>query len=270
MHVVRGVCGAAVAALLGCGVSVGGFASPANASQLLYNCPCTGSVITSTEEAVETFTVNQTGLAVLDLAAYDNAGGALPSTTRVGLFDDTTDSVAIAATSFSGLGTGAAANTFVLDPVIPSYALISGDTYSVEAFGSTFTMLDSASGNGDVFNNGGYSVTNTPVKGPTGLYLSNIDSNTDAIVQVLGSTTTPSHTGATPSYDRFECDYATNSGAGCTGYNAFAGGSLVIGPVSAAGATPLPGALPLFVTGLGAFGMLGWRRKKKAAALTSA
>jgi hypothetical protein len=27
---------------------------------------------------------------------------------------------------------------------------------------------------------------------------------------------------------------------------------------------PLPGALPLFATGLGALGLLGWRRKKKA------
>jgi hypothetical protein len=29
---------------------------------------------------------------------------------------------------------------------------------------------------------------------------------------------------------------------------------------------PLPGALPLFTTGLGALGLLGWRRKRKAAA----
>ena len=28
---------------------------------------------------------------------------------------------------------------------------------------------------------------------------------------------------------------------------------------------PLPGALPLFATGLGALGLLGWRRKKAAA-----
>ena len=28
---------------------------------------------------------------------------------------------------------------------------------------------------------------------------------------------------------------------------------------------PLPGTLPLFATGLGALGLLGWRRKKTAA-----
>jgi hypothetical protein len=31
--------------------------------------------------------------------------------------------------------------------------------------------------------------------------------------------------------------------------------------------TPLPAALPLFATGLGAIGLLGWRRKRKAQAL---
>jgi len=34
-------------------------------------------------------------------------------------------------------------------------------------------------------------------------------------------------------------------------------------------ATPLPGALPLFATGLGALGFLAWRRKKKAAPLAA-
>ena len=29
---------------------------------------------------------------------------------------------------------------------------------------------------------------------------------------------------------------------------------------------PLPAALPLFATGLGALGLLGWRRKRRAAA----
>jgi hypothetical protein len=36
------------------------------------------------------------------------------------------------------------------------------------------------------------------------------------------------------------------------------------------GATPLPAALPLFVTGLGALGLLGWRRKRKSAAAIAA
>jgi hypothetical protein len=31
-------------------------------------------------------------------------------------------------------------------------------------------------------------------------------------------------------------------------------------------ATPLPATLPLFATGLGALGLLGWRRKRKAQA----
>jgi hypothetical protein len=41
--------------------------------------------------------------------------------------------------------------------------------------------------------------------------------------------------------------------------------------VSGVSATPLPAALPLFATGLGALGLLGWRRRRKnAAALASA
>jgi hypothetical protein len=34
-------------------------------------------------------------------------------------------------------------------------------------------------------------------------------------------------------------------------------------------ATPIPAALPLFATGLGVMGLLGWRRKRKAAALAA-
>jgi hypothetical protein len=32
-------------------------------------------------------------------------------------------------------------------------------------------------------------------------------------------------------------------------------------------ATPLPAALPLFATGLGALGLLGWRKKRKSLAV---
>jgi hypothetical protein len=33
--------------------------------------------------------------------------------------------------------------------------------------------------------------------------------------------------------------------------------------------TPLPATLPLFATGLGALGLLGWRRKRNAAAIAA-
>jgi hypothetical protein len=39
--------------------------------------------------------------------------------------------------------------------------------------------------------------------------------------------------------------------------------SLTLDPV--VGQTPIPGALPLFATGLGALGLMGWRRKRKQA-----
>jgi hypothetical protein len=35
------------------------------------------------------------------------------------------------------------------------------------------------------------------------------------------------------------------------------------------GQVPLPAALPLFATGLGALGLLGWRRKRKGAAIAA-
>jgi len=45
--------------------------------------------------------------------------------------------------------------------------------------------------------------------------------------------------------------------------------SNVSGSVLPIPSTPLPTALPLFASGLGALGVLGWRRKKKATALAA-
>ena len=39
-----------------------------------------------------------------------------------------------------------------------------------------------------------------------------------------------------------------------------------VSPTFTTAATPLPAGLPLFATGLGALGLLGWRRKRKASA----
>jgi hypothetical protein len=54
--------------------------------------------------------------------------------------------------------------------------------------------------------------------------------------------------------------FGTYDGPGCFG----CGGSP--GFEGTAHVIPVPAALPLFVTGLGALGMIGWRRRRKAAA----
>jgi hypothetical protein len=46
-------------------------------------------------------------------------------------------------------------------------------------------------------------------------------------------------------------------------------GNLLVLPSNFTVVTPLPAALPLFATGLGVLGLLGWRRKRKAAALAA-
>jgi len=60
--------------------------------------------------------------------------------------------------------------------------------------------------------------------------------------------------------------YLTNS-RGCTAVCVEASTLTITTPSTSA--TPLPAALPLFATGLGALGLLGWRRKRKNAALAA-
>ena len=52
-------------------------------------------------------------------------------------------------------------------------------------------------------------------------------------------------------------------GSAMTGFTSTNYGASSFSPVTI---TPLPAALPLFAGGLGALGLLGWRRKRKAAA----
>jgi hypothetical protein len=61
---------------------------------------------------------------------------------------------------------------------------------------------------------------------------------------------------------------STSDGSGETGWVAGLPGSsplALISGTATVSSTPLPAALPLFATGLGALGLLGWRRKRKLA-----
>ena len=59
-----------------------------------------------------------------------------------------------------------------------------------------------------------------------------------------------------------------SSGSNFSGQNSFSsdGWGLVTGFETEAATTPLPAALPLFASGLGVIGLLGWRRKRKRGA----
>ena len=79
-------------------------------------------------------------------------------------------------------------------------------------------------------------------------------------------------------YDTFSQTLATTAGSSYTldflfisiasPSGSFAPNGLLVEETSTTTATPPPATLPMFATGLGALGLLGWRRKKKAAALT--
>ena len=61
---------------------------------------------------------------------------------------------------------------------------------------------------------------------------------------------------------------SVSGGANCLDCGIAAGLENMTGTIVAA--TPLPAALPLFATGLGAMGLFGWRRKRKNTAAIAA
>jgi len=72
--------------------------------------------------------------------------------------------------------------------------------------------------------------------------------------------TGPGNGGAINEQVFFDCTLTGSGGfEGASGESFFPNGTLT--------ATPLPAALPLFATGLGGLGLLGWRGKRKAQAV---
>jgi hypothetical protein len=75
------------------------------------------------------------------------------------------------------------------------------------------------------------------------------------------------YTSGSPLSDTMTFDDTTLAGLGLTpGTYTYSWGATDPTFTIEIGATPLPAALPLFASGLGALGLLGWRRKRKAQA----
>jgi len=79
------------------------------------------------------------------------------------------------------------------------------------------------------------------------------------------------YTSGSPLSDTMTFDNATLASLGLTpGAYVYSWGEVDPSFTIQVAATPLPAALPLFAGGLGAIGLLGWRRKRKNAALAAA
>jgi len=88
--------------------------------------------------------------------------------------------------------------------------------------------------------------------------------DTNPVFSIFSPTT--NHTGGFVGWEGLD-----PNGLNETSYDAHSGtvdGTLAL--IEIGTATPLPAALPLFATGLGALGLLGWRRKRKGAAVAAA
>jgi hypothetical protein len=260
-------------------VAFGISGSSAYAATLLYD-NTTGGTGTYPGALVETFTVNQTGVAVTSLAAYDsaafNSSGPTGITTNiyVGLYNDTTGSAAIAAVNFNGTAyNGTGGSYFVTKSLSTSYSLVSGDTYSIEAWGFNSTNGDYYKSGGAVsFNPSIYLLTNVPGNSAaSGQTATNIDGTTTGGLMNALYGNTDAYTGPNPCMTGPPSVTCTTDGPVLrfNSTDAFAAGSLVVSQINTDLTTPLPAALPLFASGLGALGLLGWRRKRKAAAIAA-
>lgn len=213
-------------------------ATASQAATLVYNDTTAAGNSTYPFIVSDNFTVNEGGLTVTNLAVFDSTKGTINTDLYVGLYNDTTNSVVIAPVDFNGTAYNGTGGSYYVTMAVTPVSLISGDTYSVEAYGfnNTFLYVDTSGPSAVTFN------------GSPGL--SNVSSSNEN-----GQAGSPL------------CNMIT--GANCSGTNFnthpddfFGAGSLVV--------TPLPAALPLFAGGLGLVGMFARRRKQKASAISAA
>jgi hypothetical protein len=142
----------------------------------------------------------------------------------------------------------AGATTFTLSDVTYSGGTLTGTfDFNAGVFSNFDIVATGAAPGGDVFNTNFNST-------PTALIATNSSNSSELLVLTLFA--------ALPTSP----DTVTGGHVSCliscpTGELPVSGGSVV-----AVSAVPLPAALPLFASGLGALGLLGWRRKRKAQA----
>jgi hypothetical protein len=179
-----------------------------------------------------------------------------------------TDLVTFSATSFSGgPAPSYTGGTAPVDPVTGSFTITFDptQTYLDSTTGITIGSLNISLGSTLSFD---YSPSSYSAGGTTfaagelvvggasnGACCVTLESgNTDFYLQILNFASDPTFN---------QLGYVTADGSYFFSAIGASGGSVSVTPVSP---TPLPAALPLFASGLGALGFLGWRRKRRAEA----
>jgi len=167
--------------------------------------------------------------------------------------------------------------TFAGDSAIANYQ--SAFSFSTPPDGTQVGVLQSASGSGSTIDQvlSGLAIGDSYT---VSFYLADrVGSNyvANPVTVSFGGTNIGTYTPTSTSFQLFTATFTAASVSGDLMFSAAAenpdfdtGLDLVTVSAGTASATPLPGALPLFASGLGAFGLLGWRRKRKGAAAIAA
>ena len=148
-----------------------------------------------------------------------------------------------------------------------------GGTINIDVTNNTVTSADVTASGTSPATIGPFTIIDNVVEYPSPptanlLYiaLSDAPSNFDTLVLFLPTSTLTGYSGGELCSATYTCSLSAQTylePAGTTGlFEDLTSGSLT--------ATPLPAALPLFATGLGAIGLIGWRRKRRNAATPAA
>jgi len=112
----------------------------ASADTLVYNDTTTAGNTMYPDIVSNNFTVNQSGVVIGSLAVFDSSKGTISTDLTVSLYNDTTNT-AVATFDFNGTAYNGVNGSYFVTHAITPVSLISGDTYSVEAWGFSNTQL---------------------------------------------------------------------------------------------------------------------------------
>ena len=121
------------------------------------------------------------------------------------------------------------------------------------------------------FYDGVQTITNS--NAAAGAFFGDIQTNSSGDIILWSISMSSTTTGGTIATDKGQSDvpfdeaFSLLAGVGSAGNTDHPGTWLFV--TTTVSTTPIPAALPLFASGLGAMGLLGWRRKRKVAAVAA-